>query len=87
MQVVPKTPLSRAMSHSFSQLPSLLDAIACTYCWEGWVEASVSSRDKSNWRISFFREWLEISSEDVSTTSVVRLEDRLEETTLRSNDE
>ena len=35
MQVVPKTPRSRARSHSFGQLPSWLEAILCTWNWEG----------------------------------------------------
>ena len=37
------------------------------------VEASTSSGDRSSWRISFFREWYEISSEAVST-KVVQLD-------------
>ena len=48
MQVVPKTPLSRARSHNFGQLPSWLEAICWTRVWERCEAASDRSLEISN---------------------------------------
>ena len=61
---VPHAPLSRAMSHTFSQLPSGWTAIALTWSKDGH-EAASSKRDlASRSRISFFIIMMLVTSGD-----------------------
>ena len=62
--------LSRAKSHIFNQLPSWLEATACTNFWDGWEAALDRSSERSSCRISFFIDGREMSSEDVSVVDV-----------------